>query len=141
METQIKKDIIHYLRTKDLVTLARLINKGVSAKQLQGYVGKLGKDLLGEDNFFKLMYELDEEFVSHLDEPFYDWIDAEDGWSLLTPELQNIVRRSEWLRIDSEWGIDSGFYPFVFDLPEEPWWWDFIEDEQDMFIEDLYYIG
>lgn len=107
METQIKKDIIHYIRTKDLVTLASLINKGVSAKQLQGYVGKLGKELLGEDSFFKLMYKLDEEFVSHLDEPFYDWINRQDGWSLLTPELENIVRRSEWLRIDWDEGSSA----------------------------------
>ena len=147
METQIKKDIIHYLRTKDLVTLAKLINKGLSADQLKGYVGKLGIELMGEDSFFKPMCELDEEFVSHLDVPFYDWIDAEDGWSLLTPELENIVRRKEWLNIDPEWDRYSvyydyyDYYPFELDLPEEPWWEEFDDYDLVMFIEDLNYIG
>ena len=147
METNIKKDIIHYLRTKDLVTLAKLINKGLSADQLKGYVGKLGIELMGEDSFFKPMCELDEEFVSHLDVPFYDWIDAEDGWSLLTPELENIVRRKEWLNIDPEWDRYSvyydyyDYYPFELDLPEEPWWEEFDDYDLVMFIEDLNYIG
>lgn len=144
METQIKKDIIHYLRTKDLITLAKLINTGLSAEQLKGYVGKLGIDLLGEDSFFKSMYELDEEFVSHLDEPFYDWVNRQDGWSLLTPELENIVRRKEWLNIDPEWGSYSDFYDYIsfeLDLHEDPWWEEFDDYDQVMFIEDLYYIG
>lgn len=139
METQIKKDIIHYLRTKDLVTLARLINKGVSAKQLQEYVGKLGKELLCEDSFIKLMDELDEEFVSHLDEPFYDWIQRQGGWSLLTPELESIVRRSEWLRIDGDVGSVYDFETeYHYDVDFDDDWWE-VEDESlhDKFLDDL----
>lgn len=147
METNIKKDIIHYLRTKDLTTLAKLINTGLSAEQLKGYVGKLGIELMGEDSFYNSMDELDEEFVSHLEVPFYDWIDAEDGWSLLTPELENIVRRKEWLHIDPEWDRYSDYYdyydyfPFELDSPEETWWGEFDDYDLVMFIEDLYYIG
>ena len=147
METNIKKDIIHYLRTKDLTTLAKLINNGLSAEQLKGYVGKLGIELMGSDRDSKLLYELDEEFESKLEVPFYDWINAEDGWSLLTPELENIVRRKEWLNIDPEWDSYSNYYdyydyfPFEFGMPEERWWWDFDEYDRDMFIDDLYYIS
>lgn len=147
METNIKKDIIHYLRTKDLTTLAKLINTGLSAEQLKGYVGKLGIELMGEDWYSKLLSELDEEFESKLEEPFYDWVKRQDGWSLLTPELENIVRRKEWLHIDPEWDIYSKYYdyydyfPFELDLPEEPWWEEFNDYDQVMLIEDLYYIG
>lgn len=147
METNIKKDIIHYLRTNDLTTLAKLINTGLSAEQLKGYVGKLGIELMGEDSFHKLMDELDEEFVSHLDEPFYEWVKRQDGWSLLTPELENVVRRSEWLRVDPEWDRYSKYYDyydyfdFELDLFEEPWWGELDDYDQVMLIEDLYYIG
>lgn len=91
------------------------------------------------------MHELDEEFISKLEVSFYDWVDAKNGWSLLTPELENIIRIKEWLNNDSEWGRYSDYYdyfPFELDLPEEPWWWgEFDGDEQGMFIDDLYYIG
>lgn len=152
METNVKKDIIHYLRTKDLTTLAKIINSGISAEQLKGYVGKLGNELLGEDGYSKLLYELDEEFESKLDEPFYDWVNRQDGWSLLTPELENIVRRKEWLTIDPEWDRDRfsycsdyyddyDYYYFEWDTLEEQWLEEFDDYDQGMFIEDLYYIG